>query len=158
VVSAPRSPARQTLRSDDILVRAFVRKADQRSAASPPSVRTLTRPPDVVQTLAGCESALFAMAVSASYVEAALTFIAAVRAQEGPALRGVLNFSQLTAKGMSVQRSSASQQRAHWLVEQAWQWSGLPVVPLRATVLCEHPFFLHVPCTSVMSTGGCICL
>jgi uncharacterized protein YbjT (DUF2867 family) len=33
------------------------------------------------------------------------------------------------------------QQRLHWLGEQALNWSGLPVVHVRATVFLQHPFF-----------------
>ncbi len=33
------------------------------------------------------------------------------------------------------------QQRMHWLGEQALNWSGLPVVHVRATVFLQHFFF-----------------
>jgi NAD(P)H dehydrogenase (quinone) len=32
-------------------------------------------------------------------------------------------------------------QRQHWLGEQALDWSGLPVVHVRATVFLQHMFF-----------------
>jgi uncharacterized protein YbjT (DUF2867 family) len=34
------------------------------------------------------------------------------------------------------------QQRQHWLAEQVLNWSGLPVVHLRATVFLQHFSFL----------------
>jgi uncharacterized protein YbjT (DUF2867 family) len=38
--------------------------------------------------------------------------------------------------------TDSPQQRQHWLSEQVLNWSGLPVVHVRATVFLQNPFFL----------------
>jgi len=38
--------------------------------------------------------------------------------------------------------TDSPQQRQHWLGEQVLNWSGLPVVHVRATVFLQNPFFL----------------
>jgi uncharacterized protein YbjT (DUF2867 family) len=82
----------------------------------------------------------FGMSVSAPYLEATLT-AAAVARQQGN-LEVFVNISQLTVSQMSLTAMTDSlQQRMHWLGEQALNWSGLPVVHVRATVFLQHPFF-----------------
>jgi uncharacterized protein YbjT (DUF2867 family) len=80
------------------------------------------------------------MSVSAPYLEATLA-AAAVARQQGD-LEVFVNISQLTVSQMSLtSMTDSTQQRMHWLGEQALNWSGLPVVHVRATVFLQHPFF-----------------
>jgi uncharacterized protein YbjT (DUF2867 family) len=49
-----------------------------------------------------------------------------------------INISQMTLSQMSITETTASpQHKLHWLAEQALNWSGLPVVHVRPTVLLE---------------------
>jgi uncharacterized protein YbjT (DUF2867 family) len=60
-----------------------------------------------------------------------------------------VNLSQMTVAQMSVSESTSSpQHKLHWLAEQALNWSGLPVVHVRPTVLLEG-FFLILTSESV---------
>ena len=53
-----------------------------------------------------------------------------------------VNISQLTVSQMSLTEMTDSlQQRQHWLAEQVLNWSGLPVVHVRATVFLQNFFF-----------------
>src|SRR5262245_23418282 len=45
------------------------------------------------------------------------------------------------------------QQRLHWLGEQALNWSGLPVVHVRATVFLQHFFFSQWAAESIAKDG-----
>src|SRR5260370_37644411 len=54
--------------------------------------------------------------------------------------------SQMTVSQMSITETTAStQQKLHWLAEQALNWSGLPVVHVRPTVLLEGFFLIFTP-------------
>src|SRR5438874_4745839 len=54
--------------------------------------------------------------------------------------------SQMTLSQMSITETTASpQQKLHWLAEQALNWSGLPVVHVRPTVLLEGFFLIVTP-------------
>src|SRR5215813_11302616 len=80
------------------------------------------------------------MSVSAGYLEAALT-MAAVAREAG--VNVLVNMSQMTVSEMSLQNTTPShQQRQHWLSEQAFAWSGLPVVTIRPTMFLESFFQL----------------
>jgi len=47
---------------------------------------------------------------------------------------------------MSItETTSKPQQKLHWLAEQALNWSGLPVVHVRPTVLLEGFFLVLTP-------------
>jgi len=57
--------------------------------------------------------------------------------------------SQMTVSQMSIQNTTRSpQQRQHWLSEQAFSWSGVPVVTIRPTVFLEG-FFLPTTAPTV---------
>jgi len=82
----------------------------------------------------------FGMSVSASYLEATVT-AAAVARQRGD-LEVFVNISQMTVSQMSLtEMTDSPQQRQHWLGEQVLNWSGLPVVHVRATVFLQNFFF-----------------
>ena len=94
----------------------------------------------------------FGMSVSAHYLEA--TVIAAAVAREHTGLEIFVNISQMTVSQMSLTAMTDSpQQRQHWLGEQVLNWSGLPVVHVRATVFLQHPFFFEWAAESIARDG-----
>jgi uncharacterized protein YbjT (DUF2867 family) len=61
--------------------------------------------------------------------------------------------SQMTLAQMSITETTASpQHKLHWLAEQALNWSGLPIVHVRPTVLLEG-FFLILTADSVRESN-----
>jgi NAD(P)H dehydrogenase (quinone) len=128
----------EILRQRDLPVRALVRRDDARAEVV---VGDLTQVGDVARALAGCQRLYFGMSVSAPYLEA--TVIAAAVARERGDLEVFVNISQMTVSQMSLTAMTDSpQQRQHWLGEQVLNWSGLPVVHVRATVFLQNFFFL----------------
>src|SRR5262245_22543751 len=145
------------LRSKGLPVRALVRTDDHRAEALRATgaevvVGDLTRAEDVARALDGCRRMYFGMSVSAPYLEATVT--AAAVARELGGLEAFVNISQLTVSQMSLLAMTDSlQQRMHWLGEQALNWSGLPVVHVRATVFLQHPFFSQWAAESIARDG-----
>ena len=69
-----------------------------------------------------------------------------------------VNISQLTVSQMSLTAMTDSpQQRQHWLGEQVLNWSGLPVVHVRATVFLQHLFFSQWAAESIARTARSAC-
>ena len=136
-------------------VRAMVRREDDRSAAlraggAEVVVGNLLEPADVYRVVSGCRRIYFGMSVSAGYLEASVT-MAAVAREVG--VETMVNMSQMTVSQMSIQNTTSSpQQRQHWLSEQAFAWSGLPVVTIRPTVFLEG-FFLPLTAPTVRDRG-----
>ena len=136
----------ELLRKRNLSVRALVRREDERSDALRATgaeivVGDLTRAPDVARALQGCRRMYFGMSVSAPYLEATVTTAAVARERRD--LEVVVNISQMTVSQMSLTNMTDSpQQRQHWLGEQVLNWSGLPVVHVRATVFLQNFFFL----------------
>ena len=136
------------------LVRAMVRREDERAeslraAGAEVLVGDLLEPGDVYRAVSGCRRVYFGMSVSAGYLEAAVT-MAAVAREAG--VRALVNMSQMTVSEMSIQNTTPShQQRQHWLSEQAFAWSGLPVVTIRPTMFLES--FLQLAVPSVRDRG-----
>ena len=124
-------------------VRAMVRRDDDRAAAlraagAEVAVGDLLEPTDVYRIVKGCRRVYFGMSVSAGYLEAAMT-MAAVAREVG--VNALVNMSQMTVSQMSIQNTTPShQQRQHWLSEQAFAWSGVPVVIIRPTMFLESFF------------------
>jgi uncharacterized protein YbjT (DUF2867 family) len=145
------------LRGRDLPVRALVRTDDDRAAALRATgaevfVGDLTRAADVARALDGCRRMYFGMSVSAPYLEATVTAAAVARARGD--LEVFVNISQLTVSQMSLTAMTDSlQQRLHWLGEQALNWSGLPVVHVRATVFLQHFFFSQWAAESIAKDG-----
>jgi NAD(P)H dehydrogenase (quinone) len=129
-------------------VRAMVRREDDRAealraAGAEVAVGDLLEPADVYRVVKGCPCVYFAMSVSAGYLEAAVT-MATVAREVG--VSTLVNMSQMTVSQMSIQNSTSSrQQRQHWLSEQAFAWSGVPVVTIRPTMFLETFFPLAGP-------------
>src|SRR3954469_22833513 len=91
------------------------------------------------KAIAGCEAMYFGMSVSETYLAATVN-AAAVARHHG--VKAFVNMSQMTVAQMSITESTPSpQHKLHWLGEQALNWSGLPVVHVRPTVLLDG-FFL----------------
>ncbi len=147
----------EILRERGLPVRALVRTDDERAASlraigAEVVVGDLTRAADVARALAGCRRMYFGMSVSAPYLEATVT-AAAVARQRGD-LEVFVNISQLTVSQMSLTNMTDSpQQRQHWLGEQVLNWSGLPVVHVRATVFLQHFFFSQWAAESIARDG-----
>jgi len=95
------------------------------------------------RVIAGCETMYFGMSVSEDYLAATVN-TAAVAKHHG--VQAFINMSQMTLSQMSVSQTTASpQHKLHWLAEQALNWSGLPVVHVRPTVLLEGFFLIFTP-------------
>jgi len=146
----------ELLRSKNLPVRAMVRRFDDRSEAlkklgAEVVKGDLTDLQDVHRAINGCGSIYFAMSVSPSYLEATVN-TAAVAKHYG--IKLFLNMSQLIVSQMSItETTSSSQQKQHWLAEQVLNWSGLPVVHIRATVFLEHFFFNKWAAESIRQSG-----
>jgi uncharacterized protein YbjT (DUF2867 family) len=147
----------EILRGLGVPVRALVRIEDDRSESlraigAEVVVCDLTRAEDVARALAGCRRMYFGMSVSAPYLEATVTAAAVARRQGD--LEVFVNISQLTVSQMSLTNMTDSrQQRQHWLGEEVLNWSGLPVVHVRATVFLQHFFFSQWAAESIARDG-----
>jgi len=98
----------------------------------------------------GCDTMYFGMSVSDDYLAATVN-TAAVAKYHG--VKTFINMSQMTLAQMSITETTPSpQHKLQWLSEQALNWSGLPVVHVRPTVLLEG-FFLILTPESVRATN-----
>jgi uncharacterized protein YbjT (DUF2867 family) len=136
-------------------VRAMVRKEDERAQAlrdmgAQVVVGNLLDLDSMHKVIAGCEAIYFGMSVSEAYLEATVN-VAAVAKHHG--VQVFINMSQMTLAQMSITETTASpQHKLHWLAEQTLNWSGLPVVHVRPTVLFEG-FFLILTADSVRESS-----
>jgi uncharacterized protein YbjT (DUF2867 family) len=132
-------------------VRAMVRNEDERAQAlrdmgAQVVIGNLLDLDSMHRAIAGCETMYFGMSVSDDYLAATVN-TAAVAKHNG--VKAFINMSQMTLSQMSITETTASpQHKLHWLAEQALNWSGLPVVHVRPTVLLEG-FFLIFTSDSV---------
>src|SRR5262252_2858310 len=95
------------------------------------------------RVIAGCERMYFGMSVSDAYLAATVN-VAAVAKHHG--VNAFINMSQMTLAQMSITETTPSpQHKLQWLAEQALNWSGLPVVHVRPTVLLEGFFLIFTP-------------
>lgn len=147
----------EMLRQRNLPVRALVRREDERANAlraigAEVVSGDLTSGADVARALEGCRRMFFGMSTSPLYLEA--TAIAAAAAREHADLEVFVNISQMTVSQMSLTAMTDShQQRLHWLSEQVLNWSGLPVVHVRATAFLQNPFFLDWAAESIIRDG-----
>jgi uncharacterized protein YbjT (DUF2867 family) len=116
-------------------VRAMVRNEDERAQAlrhmgAEVVAGNLLDLDSMHRAIAGCETMYFGMSVSDDYLAATVN-VAAVAKHHG--VKAFVNMS-------------------HWLAEQALDWSGLPVVHVRPTVLLEG-FFLIFTADSVRESN-----
>jgi NAD(P)H dehydrogenase (quinone) len=154
-------------------VRAFVRRDDERAGALRTAgaqvfVGDLLNVADVAAALKGCRRMYFSMSLNPYYSDATILMAAAARAQGG--IEVFVNISEFEQTFMTFDRMTAAQearlawlggsvsewspqQRAHWASEQALQWSGLPVVNIRATMFAENPILSWFPLRQLLSAG-----
>jgi uncharacterized protein YbjT (DUF2867 family) len=130
------------------VVRAMVRNEDERAQVlrdmgAEVVVGNLLDLNSMHRVIAGCEKMYFGMSVSEDYLAATVN-VAAVAKHHG--VKAFINMSQMTLSQMSITETTASpQHKLQWLSEQALNWSGLPVVHLRPTVLLEGFFLILTP-------------
>ena len=147
----------ELLRQRDIPVRALVHRQDERSEAlsamgAEVVVGDLTCGADVARALEGCRRMYFGMSVSPPYLQA--TVLAAAAAREIVDFEAFVNISQMTVSQMTLTNMTDSpQQQQHWMAEQALNWSGLPVVHVRATVFLDNFFFSAWAAESIAKDG-----
>jgi uncharacterized protein YbjT (DUF2867 family) len=145
------------LRERGLPVRAMVHREDERAQAlreigAQVVVGDLVQPSDVATALGGCRRMFFVMSVSPAYLEAAVTV--ATVARELGVLEALVGISQMTVSQMTAVSSVESKQhRLQWQAEQVLDWSALPVVQIRPTVLLENPLFTTLIARSVAEEG-----
>src|SRR5438128_4980354 len=145
-------------------VRAMVRNEDERARAlrdmgAEVVVGDLLDLDSMHRAIADCDTMYFGMSVSDTYLTATVN-AAAVAKHHG--VTALINMSQMTLAQMSITETTPSpQHKLHWLAEQALNWSGLPVVHVRPTVLLEGFFLIFTPDSDSESDqirlpyGGC---
>ncbi|MDT5225939.1 MAG: hypothetical protein QOG19_3346 [Mycobacterium sp.] len=145
------------LRSCDAAVRAMVHHDDSRADAlralgAEVVVGDLTNPVDVASAMDGVARMFFNMSVSPDYLEA--TAVVCALGKELDQLEVLVNMSQMTVSEMTATSTEESkQQRLHWLAEHVINWSGIPVVHVRPTVLLENPLFAIMAARSIRDKG-----
>ena len=154
-------------------VRAFVRHDDERAQSlrdlgAQVFVGDLLDIADVAAALQGCRRVYFSMGLSPYYIDANILMAAAARAQGG--IEVFVNISEYEQSYMTYDKMTARreerlawlggltadwspQQRAHWISEQVLNWSGLPVVHVRATMFVENPILSWFPVKAALETG-----
>jgi uncharacterized protein YbjT (DUF2867 family) len=136
-------------------VRAMVRNEDERARAlrdmgAEVVVGDLLDLDSMHRAIEGCDTMYLGMSVSDTYLTATVN-AAAVAKHHG--VTALINMSQMTLAQMSITETTPSpQHKLHWLAEQALNWSGLPVVHVRPTVLLEG-FFLILTSDSVRESN-----
>jgi uncharacterized protein YbjT (DUF2867 family) len=129
-------------------VRAMVRSEDERSQAlrdmgAEVVVGNLLDLDSMHRAIDGCDTMYFGMSVSDAYLAATVN-TAAVAKHHG--VKAFINMSQMTVSQMSITETTTSpQQKLHWLAEQALNWSGLPVVHVRPTMMLEGSLLILTP-------------
>ncbi|MGW1726707.1 NmrA family NAD(P)-binding protein [Streptomyces sp. NPDC002306] len=145
------------LRAQDVPVRFMVRREDDRAAelrslGAEVVIGDLTRPETVAAALRGVTRMYFAMRVSPDHLLAA-TVVASVAKEYGK-LEALVDLSQMTVSQMTATSTEESdQQRLHWLAEQVFDWSGLPVVHIRPTAFLDTPLFTALAARSIQENG-----
>ena len=129
-------------------VRAMVRNEDERAQAlremgAEVVAGNLLDLDSMHRVIDGCDTMYFGMSISDDYLAATVNTAAVAKHHS---VKAFVNMSQMTVAQMSITETTPSpQQKLQWLSEQALNWSGLPVVHLRPTVLLEGFFLLLTP-------------
>jgi len=129
-------------------VRAMVRTEDERAQAlralgAEVVIGNLLDLDSMHRAIAGSEAMYFGMSVSDAHLAATVN-AAAVAKHHG--VKAFVNMSQMTVSQMSITETTSSpQQKLHWLAEQALNWSGLPVVHVRPTMMLEGSLLILTP-------------
>ena len=135
----------ERLRGNGEQVRAMVRRDSARAnrlreLGAEVVVGDLSSPPNVVDAMRDVTRVFFNTYISFDYLQETAIVCAAARELGGLAV--IVNRSQMTVSQMTLTSSEESrQQRLHWLSEQIMNWSGVPVVHVRPTVLLDSPMF-----------------
>jgi uncharacterized protein YbjT (DUF2867 family) len=135
----------ELLRGNGEQVRAMVRRDDARAnrfrdLGAEVMVADLTSPSDVVEAMRDVTGIFFNTDISFDYLQETAIVCAAARELGG--LEVIVNMSQMTVSQMTLTSSKESRaQRLHWLGEQIMNWSGVPVIHVRTTVLLDNPLF-----------------
>ena len=135
----------ERLRGDGVQVRAMVRRDNARAnwlreLGAEVVVGDLSSPPSVVDAMRDVTRVFFNTYISFDYLQETAIVCAAARELGG--LDVIVNRSLMTVSQMTLTSSEESrQQRLHWLSEQIMNWSGVPVVHVRPTVLLDSPMF-----------------
>jgi uncharacterized protein YbjT (DUF2867 family) len=138
-------------------VRAMVHRDDARADAlraqgAEVIAGDLTDPVDVFAAMSGITRVFFNMSVSPDYLQA--TAVVCVAAEELGGLEVLVNMSQMTVSQMTaISTEESKQQRLHWLAERVINWSGVPAVHIRPTVLLENPLFAMLAARSIRESG-----
>jgi uncharacterized protein YbjT (DUF2867 family) len=145
------------LRERGRAVRAMVhhddeRADDLRALGAEVVVGDLTAPRDVATALDSVQRMFFSISVSPSLLEAAATVATVARAVGN--LDALAAISQMTVSQMDALSTSESHhQRLHWLSEQVFNWSELPVVHIRPTVFLDTGLFTTLAAHSIAESG-----
>jgi uncharacterized protein YbjT (DUF2867 family) len=120
-------------------VRAFTHQADERSEAlrnlgAEIVVGNLLDFEAVRAALEGIQGAYFVFPIQPGILQATAYFAQAAKETN---LKTVVNMSQISARREA--KSHAAQD--HWLAEQVFNWSGVPVTHLRPTLFAEWAFY-----------------
>jgi uncharacterized protein YbjT (DUF2867 family) len=127
-------PVRAMVRLDDALADRF------RELGAEVVVGDLASPADVVAAMRDVTRMFFNTSISVDYLQK--TAIVCAAARELGDLEVIVNMSQMTVSQMNLTSDQESrQQRLLWLSEQIMNWSGVPVVHVRPTVLLNNPLF-----------------
>jgi uncharacterized protein YbjT (DUF2867 family) len=135
----------ELLRAKGEPVRVVVRRGDARGnrlreLGAEVMVADLSSPANVVDAMRDVTCMFFNMHISFDYLQEVAIVCAAARELGG--LEVIVNMSQMTVSQMTLTSSEESRaQRLHWLSEQIMNWSGVPVVHVRPTVLLDNPLF-----------------
>jgi len=138
-------------------VRALVHRDDERADAlralgAEVVTGDLTNPVDVQAAMSGITRMFFNMSVSPDYLQA--TAVVCVAATEVDRLEILVNMSQMTVSQMTATSTEESrQQQLHFLAEHVINWSGVPAVHIRPTVLLENPLFAMLAAHSIRENG-----
>jgi uncharacterized protein YbjT (DUF2867 family) len=127
-------PVRVLMRHDDGRANQF------RKLGAQVVVADLTNAVDVVEAMRDVTRMFFNTQISFDYLEQVAIICAAARELGG--LEVIVNLSQMTVSQMTLtSREESHQQRLFWLAEQIMNWSGVPMVHVRPTVLLDNPLF-----------------
>lgn len=103
-------------------------------------VGDLSSPGDVVDAMRDVTRVFFNTNITLDYLQQTAVVCAAAR--ELGSLKVIAHLSQMTVSQMTLTSSEESHQhRLLWLSEQIMNWSGIPVVHVRPTVLLDNPMF-----------------
>jgi NAD(P)H dehydrogenase (quinone) len=116
-------------------VRTLVRKEDQRSERLKSKgvevvVGNLSNIDDVARALEGIFSAYFVYPIESGGIQATAYFAQAAR-ETG--VGAIVNMSQISARRIATSHAA----RDHWISEQVFDWSGIPVTHIRPTFFAQ---------------------